>query len=85
MDYDNFRQMVLGAQLKSIKPGAINEIYGKEYILNTLGVPSKVGDEEELTLRAKNVELIEENIFPQNAMEFDKNISRLPTMQEQFM
>ena len=84
MDYDGFRQMVLGANLKPIKKGAATEIYNPQgmqaagninpiaYYDKLNNFQSQIGYNEEVVKRTLELTASDELTFPQTSEIFEK-------------
>ena len=71
MDYDNFHQMVLGANLKPIKKGDFINVNSQARVLNL------VSKNKEPEVSIPDIKIEEEkNVEPRNQEEFDKQFTK---------
>jgi hypothetical protein len=82
MEYDQFRQMVLGANLFPLKPGQAQAIFNPNlYTLNSTAkfqntLSKDYGYNEEIVRNTLNLELTDKLEAPRNIVEFDKFFSK---------
>ena len=81
MDYDGFRQMVLGANLKPIKAGAATNIITTQYsqtmnFIATYNNITNIGYDEEVVRRTLSVNVDEKLEAPRSQEDFERYLTK---------